>query len=256
MTECLVLSRISHHFDGVCALNNIDLTVSQGERIALLGPSGAGKSTLLAILDRQLPLNKGTARILDKSLAKGDAFTRIDRANVGFIFQEFALLDRLSVYQNVMNGRLGRTRRWPSLWGQFDTRDHLVVSSVLSDVGLSEFAHRRADQLSGGQRQRVAIARCLAQEPKLILADEPVSNLDPTRAANLLALITARTHSDGTSVIFSSHQPDLARQFSDRVIGLRNGEILFDQPSSTVSQTDIAQLYDGAHIELDLRVVN
>ncbi len=256
MKIALALSSVSHHFNDVTALNNINITVSKGERVALLGPSGAGKSTLLELLDRQQPLHSGTVQVLGKPLERSEAFSRSDRADVGFIFQEFALLDRLSVYQNVMNGRLARTRHWSSIWGQFDAQDHLVVSGALANVGLSNLASRRADELSGGQRQRVAVARCLAQEPKVILADEPVSNLDPAAATSLLALITSQAGNDSTSVVFSSHQPDLAQRFSDRVIGLRNGEVLFDQPSSSVGQGDIERLYDGSRMEHELRVVS
>ncbi|WP_238705026.1 phosphonate ABC transporter ATP-binding protein [Parasedimentitalea marina] len=236
-------------------MKNINFSVSKGERIALLGPSGAGKSTLLELLDRRLSLGSGEAHVLNIALSKRQRFTRSDRADVGFIFQEFALLHRLSVYQNVMNGRMGRTRGWPSLWGTFDTGDHLIVARALSDVGLSDFEDRRADQLSGGQRQRVAIARCLAQEPRLILADEPVSNLDPSRAAKVLELITSRASDGETAVIFSSHQPQLAQTFADRVIGLRDGEIMFDRLSAHLTQEDITQLYDGFRSDTDLRLV-
>ncbi|MBI1495432.1 phosphonate ABC transporter ATP-binding protein [Halocynthiibacter styelae] len=259
MNHAVALSGVSHAFADSIALRSIDLTVSEGVRIALLGPSGAGKSTLLALLDRRLSPKGGQAYILDKPLVQKEKTSRSDHADVGFIFQEFALLDRLSVYQNVMNGRLGRTKGWSSHWlslrGRFDAQDHLIVARALADTGLSDLAHRRADQLSGGQRQRVAIARCLAQEPRLILADEPVSNLDPTRAADLLALITSRATQDKTTVIFSSHQPDLAQRFSDRVIGLRDGAILFDRPGSQVTASDVSQLYDGFPPETNLRVV-
>ena len=256
MTTSLSLCGVSHQFDGATALNNINLTVTEGECIALLGPSGAGKSTLLGLLDRRLNLKAGEAQVLNKSLSRGQRISRGDRADVGFIFQEFALLDRLNVYQNVMNGRMGRTRLWPSLWGKFEAQDNLIVARALSDVGLSDFADRRADQLSGGQRQRVAIARCLVQEPRLILADEPVSNLDPSRASNLLELISSRAQENGTTVIFSSHQPQLAQTFADRIIGLRDGEILFDCPSAQLTQKDVTRLYDGFRQDTDLRVVS
>lgn len=256
MTACLSLCGVSHEFEGITALSDINLSVSEGECIALLGPSGAGKSTLLGLLDRRLKLGSGEAQVLNKSLSNDQRITRKDRSDVGFVFQEFALLDRVSVYQNVMNGRMGHTRRWPSLWGWFETQDHLIVARALADVGLSDFADRRADQLSGGQRQRVAIARCLAQEPRLILADEPVSNLDPSRAEKLLELITSRAHENGVTVIFSSHQPQLAQRFADRVIGLRDGKIMFDTPAAQLTQKHVARLYDGFHQETDLRVVN
>lgn len=255
MTTALSLSGIGHHFDDAASLSRINLTVQSGECVALIGPSGAGKSTLLALLDGRLRGWVGTADVLNAPLASDRAPQKKLRADVGFIFQEFALVDRLSVYQNVMNGRLGRTGLWASLRGRFSDRDHAIVGSVLKDTGLAELAERRADQLSGGQRQRVAIARCLAQEPKLILADEPVSNLDPAHSEKVLRLITGEARKRGIGVVFTSHQPDLSQKFADRVVGLRDGRILFDQPSGLVTRDLIETLYYGATPDHGLRVV-
>ena len=169
MTQTFSLAGIEHRFGKIKSLSDIDLSVESGECVALIGPSGAGKSTLLDLLDGRLRNWDGTATVLNRSLDVGKAPRRQTRADTGFIFQDFALVDRQSVYQNVMNGRLGRTKHWNSLWGRFNERDHMIVGSVLRDTNLTKLADRRADQLSGGQRQRVAIARCLAQEPRLIL---------------------------------------------------------------------------------------
>ena len=256
MNTAIALSAVSHQFDDYVALNDINLTVEPGERVALLGPSGAGKSTLLALLDGRLRNWDGQAHVLGHRLLAGVAPDRDQHADTGFIFQEFALVDRLDVYQNVMNGRLGRTSKWASLWGRFDAQDHLAVSAALRDTGLTDLARRRVDQLSGGQRQRVAIARCLAQEPNLILADEPVSNLDPAHAERILGLITREAARRGISVVFSSHQPDLSLKFADRVIGLRDGRVQFDQPSKQISSEDISRLYHGVSGGAGLRVVS
>jgi phosphonate transport system ATP-binding protein len=256
MTPAAALTDVSHRFDENPAISNVSLSVEAGETVAFLGPSGAGKSTLLALLDGRLRSWSGQAEVLGTRYSKAARPSRAIRADVGFIFQEFALVDRLSVYQNVMNGRLGRTRSWPSLWSRFDAQDHLVVSKALQDTGLADLADRRADSLSGGQRQRTAIARCLAQEPKLILADEPVSNLDPANAQNILELITGAARKRDITVIFSSHQPDLSRRFADRIVGLREGGILFDKPSAQVTADDIEQLYHGAAPGNELRVVS
>lgn len=256
MTAAFALHAVSHRFGGDTALSGVSLTAAPGERVALLGPSGAGKSTLLALLDGRLRGWQGRAEVLGNPLSPSQPPPRALRADIGFIFQEFALVDRLSVYQNVMNGRLARMRVWPSLWGRFGEGDHLKVAAALKDTGLSDLAQRRADQLSGGQRQRVAIARCLAQEPRLILADEPVSNLDPAHAERILGLITHAASQRGIGVVFSSHQPDLSRRFADRVAGLRAGEVQFDKPSAQVSGEDIAALYHGAQPGSGLRVVS
>jgi phosphonate transport system ATP-binding protein len=245
MTASVLLSGVEHHFEGVSALSNIELSIAPGETAALIGPSGAGKSTLLALLDGRLRGWSGAAVVLEQALNPAEAPPRNSRADVGYIFQAFALVDRMTVHQNVMSGRLGRTGRFASLFGRFSDRDRALVQSVLDDTGLAEFSQRRVDTLSGGQKQRVAIARCLAQEPKLILADEPVSNLDPARAEIVLELIAEQARNRNVGVIFTSHQPDLAKRFASRIIGLKDGRILFDTLSSALRQSDIDVLYGG-----------
>jgi phosphonate transport system ATP-binding protein len=241
----LDLAHVTHRYDDTPALDDISLSVKSGECVALLGPSGAGKSTLLALIDGQILNWQGTATVLGNRLSPKRAPKREDRLATGFIFQEFALVERLSAYQNVMNGRMGRMGVFASLMGKFDERDHLAVVAALNDTGLADLAGRRADHLSGGQRQRVAIARCLAQEPQLLLADEPVSNLDPAHAETVLALITGSARKQGMTAMFSSHQPALSKRFADRIIGLRDGRIAFDLPTSQVGEEEIDWLYHG-----------
>ena len=255
MTRALLLQAVSHSFGGAKALRDVSLQVSAGECLALLGPSGAGKSTFLTLLDGRVRGWRGRVEVLGSRLLNDRAPERETRLNTGFIFQEFALVDRQSVYQNVMNGRLGRMRLWPSLWGQYGEQDHLKTAIALEDTGLTELAQRRADHLSGGQRQRVAIARCLAQEPELILADEPVSNLDPAHAERILELITNAARNRGIAVAFSSHQPELSRRFASRIVGLRAGAVLFDKPAAMVGNDDIRNLYHGTASGDGLRVV-
>ncbi len=256
MTQAFSLSGIEHRFDKVKSLTQIELSVEAGECVALIGPSGAGKSTLLDLLDGRLRHWDGTATVLNRSLDPNKTPHRQTRADTGFIFQDFALIDRQSVYQNVMNGRLGRTKHWNSLWGRFNERDHMLVGAVLRDTNLAELADRRADQLSGGQRQRVAIARCLAQEPQLILADEPISNLDPAHAEKVLKLITNEARKREIGVIFTSHQPELSLKYADRVVSLREGQILFDSPSGKIAKSNIVALYHGTQPDHKLRIVS
>jgi phosphonate transport system ATP-binding protein len=244
-TPALHLKKVSyrHPGDTASALDAVSLSVAPGEVVAVLGPSGAGKSTLLALLDGQLPGWTGAGSVLGHALHPERGLPRHLRPDTGFIFQDLGLVDRASARQNVLNGRLGRTPAAASLFGRFTAQDQQATDQALQDCGIADLAPRRADQLSGGQRQRVAIARCLAQQPKLILADEPVSSLDPTRAESLMRLITNLARQRGASVVFSSHQPDIARRFADRIIGLRAGCIAFDTAAAGLSEAQITGLY-------------
>ena len=168
---------------------------------------------------------------------------RARRPDTGFVFQEFALVERSTVLRNVLNGRLGRMSPLRALLGSPTKHDLEIARTALADCGIADLAECRVDSLSGGQRQRVAIARCLAQEPRLILADEPVSNLDPARACEILALLTGAARTRGATALFSSHQPDLARRFAQRIIGMRDGRIVFDVPTSELNDDATAELY-------------
>lgn len=253
-----VLTGITHRFGGETrdSLTGIDLAIERGTAVALIGASGAGKSTLLTLLDGRLQGWHGAAVVLDRALSPDAPPPRENRADIGFVFQEFALIERASAYRNALNGRLGRTNALRSLLGRFSATDHDAVEAALRETGIADLANKRADQLSGGQRQRVALARCLAQEPQLILADEPVSNLDPVRAETVLRTLSAAARERGASLIFSSHQPDLAARFADRIVALRAGEIVFDGAPDELTPDHVAQIYQGdAHSEHHLRLV-
>lgn len=236
----------AHPGGSVPALERVSLTISTGESVALLGPSGAGKTTLLALLDGRLQGWRGRVSILGAPLDPDQPPPRASRPDTGFVFQEFALVERSTVLRNVLNGRLGRMAPLRALLGSPTPHDLDMARTALTDCGIADLAERRVDSLSGGQRQRVAIARCLAQEPRLILADEPVSNLDPTRAGEVLALLTGAAQARGATALFSSHQPDLARRFAERIIGMRNGRIVFDVPTSELQDEATAALYREA----------
>jgi len=225
------------------ALERVSFRVSAGESVALLGPSGAGKTTLLALLDGRLQGWRGRGSVLGAPLDPDRPPPSARRPDTGFVFQEFALVERSSVLRNVLNGRLGRMSPLRALLGSPTKHDLEIARTALADCGIADLAERRVDSLSGGQRQRVAIARCLAQEPRLILADEPVSNLDPTRAGEVLELLTGAAQARGATALFSSHQPDLARRFAQRIIGMRDGRIAFDVPTSELNDDATAELY-------------
>jgi len=165
---------------------------------------------------------------------------------VGFIFQEFALLEQETVRRNVLHGRLGRTHPWRSLLARFSDADHEAALQAMHDVDIAHLADRRVDQLSGGQRQRTAIARCLAQEPRLLLADEPVSNLDPVTADTVLGLLRDCAVARNAALLVSSHQPRLIAGFVERFVALDRGEVVFDGPPGDLDDARLLDIYDDA----------
>ena len=239
------LTGVSHTYRGeaVPSLSGADLAVERGEVAALIGPSGAGKSTLLSLLDGRLRGWAGAAAVLGQSLDPLQAPDRAHRADIGFVFQDFALVDRATVWQNVLNGRLGRVGVLASLLGRFSEADRAAAEAAIRDTHIADLRDKRADRLSGGQRQRVAIARCLAQEPEVILADEPVSNLDPVRAEGTLRLLAETARKRNATLLFTSHQPELASLVADRLVALKNGSIVFDGKSDQLTPVVLANIY-------------
>jgi phosphonate transport system ATP-binding protein len=242
-----VLTGVSHQYPAEPgpSLDGVDLMFRRGERVALIGPSGAGKSTLMTLLDGRLRGWSGGAVVLAQALDPARPAPRNLRAEVGFIFQEFALVERSTVWRNVLNGRLGRISPLASLLGRWSEADLAATRAALADAGIEELAEKRVDRLSGGQRQRVAIARCLAQEPKLILADEPISQLDPVNAERILRLLGDGAKKRGATLIFSSHQPTLALRMADRVIAMKDGRIAFDGRPEKLTRKILARIYSG-----------
>ena len=220
-----------------------ELSLEVGQCVALIGASGAGKSTLLRILDGRLRGWRGEVRVLDHALDPNVPPPRAWRCETGFVFQEFALVEQATVWQNVLNGRLGRTDPIRSLFGRFTDADTAAVQQALDDLGIEELAGRRVDQLSGGQRQRVAIARCLAQNPRLILADEPVSNLDPVTAETILGTLRDCAVRRNATVLLTSHQPRLVARYVDRIVALDRGHIAFDGAPEALRDEQLLDIY-------------
>ncbi len=228
--------------NGVTALRSVSLGFVAGAVTALLGPSGAGKSTLLRCLNGLAHPTAG--RVLAEGLgdlAERDVLRR-HRLRTGMVFQDHALIGRRHALANVLIGRLGHHPTWRTLLG-FGRDDRLAALAALDRVGLLERALTRADELSGGQRQRVGIARALAQAPRLILADEPVASLDPATAADVLAHLRDIAACDGIGVVVSLHQPDLARRFADRIVGIAGGAVVCDVPAARFGADDLAAIY-------------
>lgn len=238
----VILRRAGRRFASHDAVADIDLTVRAGERVAVLGASGAGKSTLLSLLNGSLPATSGEVEVLGTGLAGlPPARLRALQRRIGTISQRLDLVDQVRVLHNVNGGRLGR---WSSVralaalaWPRADTE----AIWALERVGLSWAVHERTERLSGGERQRVAIARLLLQEPELVVADEPVSSLDPTRAAGILDLLCATA--TPVTLVVSLHQPELARRHCTRAVGLRGGRLVFDLPADRLDDRVLSDLY-------------
>jgi len=211
------------------AIKNINLEIEKGERIALLGPSGSGKSTLINCINRLIEPTSGEIYISGENILKANKkdLKRI-RKKIAVIFQEFNLVERETVLKNVLNGRLGYANAVKSCFNKFGKRDHQIVEANLKSVGLLGKMNERVNNLSGGQKQRVAIARALSQEPNIILADEPVSSLDPKLRREILDLLSEICKERQITLITSLHFVDLVKKYSSRVIGISEGSIIFD----------------------------
>jgi phosphonate transport system ATP-binding protein len=237
--------------NGTKGLNGINLSIPAGEFIAIVGLSGAGKSTLLRSINRLHDITEGDIVIGGQSItnAKGSRL-RMIRRDIGMIFQSFNLVKRTSVLRNVLAGRVGYHSTFRTLLGRFPKSDIELAFEALDRVNIAEKAYSRADQLSGGQQQRVAIARVLAQEARVILADEPVASLDPLTTKQVMDDLKKINVELGITTIVNLHFIDLARQYATRIIGLRAGEVVFDGPVSEATDEAFAEIY-GRPIQKD-----
>ena len=229
---------------GDLALDGIDLEVPAGQVMALIGPSGAGKSTLIRCINRLVEPTTGTVKLDGEDLTRlrGRAL-RLARRRIGMIFQSYALVERLSVMENILSGRLGYVGFWRSLLRRFDADDIRNACRLLERVGLLEMLDKRGDALSGGQKQRVGIARALMQQPKLLLVDEPTASLDPKTSRQIMRLIVELCREQNLAVIINIHDVLLAQQFVDRVVGLRAGKIVFDGAPQELTPETLTLIY-------------
>src|ERR1051325_7124819 len=234
------------HRAGVYVLRDISLTFADRGITAIIGPSGTGKSTLIRCINRLTDPSGGEILFMGTDLAglKGRQL-REARRKIGMIFQEYNLVERLSVIENVLCGRLGYVSTWRAWLRRFADRDVARAFDLLDGVGLGEFATQRADQLSGGQRQRVGIARALMQEPDLVLADEPTSSLAPKTSVEIMELIARRAGERDIPAIVNIHNVGLARRFADRIIGMSKGEVVFDGSPRALEDCHLLQIYGG-----------
>lgn len=243
----IVFDHVSKTYpNGYQALKDINLTIEQGEFVAIIGLSGAGKSTLIRTINRMHDITDGTLTVdgVNVMELKG-ARLRQFRRNIGMIFQSFNLVTRTTVIKNVLTSRVPELPFWRALLGAYPKKDKLEALEALDKVGILDKAFVRADQLSGGQQQRVALARTLAQNPKIILADEPVASLDPVTAKQVMDDFRRINREMNISVLINIHHVDLALQYADRVIGIKAGEVVYDGPTSEVNEAVLAEVYGG-----------
>ncbi|HIZ78528.1 MAG TPA: phosphonate ABC transporter ATP-binding protein [Candidatus Lachnoclostridium stercorigallinarum] len=232
--------------NGVKGLDNVTLDIEQGEFVAIIGLSGAGKSTLLRSINRMHGITGGKLTVdgVDVTALKGKELRRF-RRKIGMIFQSFNLITRTTVINNVLTSRVPDLPWWRSLLGIYRREDKIAALEALDKVGILDKAYSRVDQLSGGQQQRVALARTLAQNPSIILADEPVAALDPVTAKQVMDDFRHINQDLKITVIINIHHVDLALDYADRVIGIRAGKIVYDGPASQVDDKVLSSIYNG-----------
>lgn len=239
---------------GVEALKNINLQIKNGEFVVIVGLSGAGKSTLLRTINLLVPPTKGKVKIDGQEInALSKKKLKQIRSECGMIFQNFNLVKRSTVLRNVLTGRLAKIPTWQTLLGFFPYAEKKIALSCLERVGISEKANVRADAISGGQQQRVGIARALAQNPKIILADEPVASLDPPTSHAVMRDLRRINREDRITTIVNLHFIDLAKQYGQRIIGLRDGEIVFDGTGEEITESVFIEIYGRPLSAEDIR---
>jgi phosphonate transport system ATP-binding protein len=240
--------------NGVVAVDNLSLTVPDGEFLVIIGLSGSGKSTLLRCINRLVEPTSGQIWLDDVELTSLPPNQLRDaRKRIGMIFQQFNLVKRSSVITNVLAGRLGSVSSFQSVLGRFPAQDYHRAYANLERVGIPEKADQRADTLSGGQQQRVAIARALMQEPTLMLADEPVASLDPATSHSVMKYLEEINRQDGITVICNLHFLSLARRYAARVIALKAGQIVFDGLPAEIDEARFREIYGEDAVEVEIR---
>lgn len=239
--------------NGVHALKDVSFEVTQGEFVSIIGPSGSGKSTLLRSINQLIQISSGTVWLDGQPVSREHGRKlREQRRKVGMIFQNYNLVYSLSVIQNALHGRLGYMPGLKGIFGIYTENDKAAAMSLLRELGLEQFALNRASDLSGGQKQRVGIARAIMQNPKLLLCDEPIASLDPSSAKIIMDLLRSMTQKRNIACIVNLHQLDVALNYSDRIIGLAKGEIVFNGAPSRLGDDMIERIYGTSRENLML----
>ncbi|WP_449619746.1 phosphonate ABC transporter ATP-binding protein [Robertmurraya sp. Marseille-Q9965] len=245
MTSLLEVNHVSKQFGNETkALSDVNFSVSEGEFVSIIGPSGAGKSTLLRCINRMIDASNGEI-IFDNmnvmNLKKKEL--KMVRTKIGMIFQHYNLVNRLSVIENTLHGNLGKKSTIAGALGLYSQEEKEQAVKILATLGLDEHIYKRADQLSGGQKQRVGIARALIQNPRMMLCDEPIASLDPNSAKVIMDHLRNISTTMGITVLVNLHQVDVALKYSDRVIGINHGQVVFNGTPKDITKDDIQRIY-------------
>lgn len=243
----LELKNVTKYYSSTAlALDDVNLSVSEGEFVSIIGSSGSGKSTLLRCINRMIEINSGEIHFngtVSSNLPKRNL--RKLRTKIGMIFQHYNLVERLTVIENVLHGRLGYKSTLAGVIGRYTKEEKEQALRILHMLGLGDQVYKRCDQLSGGQKQRVGIARALVQNPKLILCDEPIASLDPSSSKVIMDYLRNIAKDMGITIIVSLHQVDVALKYSDRIIGINKGSILFDGLPEELTNERISNIYNS-----------
>ena len=238
---------------GAMVLKGLNTDVHEGEFIVIIGPSGSGKSTFVRCINKIVDISDGDM-IFDGTAVKGLSGKKLRRirSQIGMIFQHYNLIGRTNVIKNVLHGRLGHVSSFKSALGLYSAEEKREAYNLLKTVGLADHIHKRAGELSGGQMQRVGICRAMMQNPKLLLADEPIASLDPKSAEQVMELIHAMVKERKLTCIMNLHQVEFAKKYASRIIGLKNGEIVYDGAPENLSESIISSIYEGKEDEMTL----
>ena len=244
MTHIVEIKGMNKYFGNLHVLKDIDLTVEQGEVVVIIGASGSGKSTLIRCVNRLVEPTSGSIVLDGADITKlSRGALRKARRRMGMIFQEYNLVERLTVMENVLSGRLGYVSFWRSFRRKYPPADVQAAYALLDRVGLKGYENTRADSISGGQRQRVGIGRALMQQPDLLLVDEPTASLDPKTSRQIMRIIVELAHERGTPTLLNIHDVPLAQTYADRVVGLAAGRIVFDGGPDELNETVLTEIY-------------
>ena len=237
---------VKQYVKGKPVLKNISFEVRGCASVAIIGPSGTGKSTLIRCVNKLIPPTSGNVYVSGENITRlSGRDLRHARRKIGMVFQEFNLVERLSVMENVLSGRLGYVPAWRAWLRKYPQSDIDRAFQLLESIGLIDFTHQRADSLSGGQRQRVGIARAIMQEPHVLLADEPTSSLDPKTSVEIMELLVELSKEHAIPLLINIHDVELAKRFTSRIIGLSKGGIVFDDSPDKLTNDHLKQIYGG-----------